>query len=394
MQSRSAVLIASLFAIAVATLSCGDGSSPTAPNPVTTCTFVVTPGSASVPAAGGTTTAHVDTTSSCSWTTRVDASWISLNPAAGTGSADIVVTVRGNDASEQRSAQIAIADKTVSVRQDGRTAVSCEYALDPESQTFAADAGRGRITVQTGETCSWTARALDGWLTIRTLSGTGPGVIEYEFPAYTGTEQRQTRIMVGDRSAIVRQDPPAREACSYTVDPTSARFHWHGGELSVNLTTGARCRWTAASEASWIGLPTPVSGEGSTVVKVHTETYTDDNTRSAPVAIRWPTETAGQNVWISQEGCRYAITGDKVKTFPAAGGQEYAYVIEQAISPECNIPCPWTAEPDVAWIRILSGSPGAGYDRFRYEVLANTTGASRSGAITVMGHRLTIVQTP
>lgn len=234
MQSRSAVLIASLFAIAVATLSCGDGSSPTAPNPVPTCTFVVTPGSASVPAAGGTTTAHVDTTSSCSWTTRVDASWISLNPAAGTGSADIVVTVRGNDAFEQRSAQIAIADKTVSVRQDGRTAVSCEYALDPESQTFAADAGRGRITVQTGETCSWTARALDGWLTIRTLSGTGPGVIEYEFPAYTvQSSAKPASWWAIGRQSCGRIRPRARRAAIRSIPRARGSTGMEGSSVST-----------------------------------------------------------------------------------------------------------------------------------------------------------------
>jgi hypothetical protein len=379
-------------ALAFASVSCK--GSPTAPNPVPSCTIVVTPASASVPASGGTTTVHVDTAASCSWTARPEASWISLSATAGSGPADIVVTVSANDRSELRSGLITIADKNMSIRQDGKAAVSCEYALDPQSQTFGPDAGHGRISVQTDQACGWTATASDSWLTIRTGSGTGPGAIEYEFPANSGIAQRETRITVGDRSATVRQDAPAAEPCSYSVDPTSSRMHWHGGTLDVRLTTGVSCTWTAASGGSWLELLSPGSGSGATTIAARVGSFTEDSTRSAPIEVRWPTPTAGQNVWIAQEGCRYAITGDKFKTFSAEGGRADAYVIEQAVSIDCNIPCTWTAEPTVSWIRIVSGSPGAGYDRFTYEVLANTTGAPRSGAIRVMGQVLSITQTP
>ena len=224
--------------------------------------------------------------------------------------------------------------------------------------------------------------------------GTGPGAIDYELASYSGTAQRETRIVVGDRSAIVRQDPPSAQACSYAVDPTTATLHWHGGTVDVKVTTDGRCTWTAASGGSWIQLATPGAGTGSATITANVGSFTDDATRSAPIEVRWPTATAGQNVHITQEGCRYAITGDKSVTFPAAGGQAYAYVIEQAISINCNVPCQWTAEATVPWIRILSGSPGAGYDRFSYEVLPNTTGTTRSGAIRVMGQVLSITQTP
>jgi hypothetical protein len=286
---------------------------------------------------------------------------------------------------------VIVAERDLSIAQEGRT-MTCEYAVDPERETFEAEAGRGRINVQTGPECGWTARAMDAWVTITRGSGTGPGVIEYEVPAFTGAQARETQIVVGDQSVLVHQDPPLPEACAYGVDIVNATLHWHGGGVTVTLTTGARCQWTADTDASWLQLTTPASGEGSSAVSVQTGSFTDDATRAAALRLRWPTATAGQNVWVTQEGCRYAITIGASASFAAAGGTGEAEVIDQAISPGCNIPCAWTAVPTVPWIRIVSGSPNAGYDRFRYEVLANATGATRVGTIVVMGHVVTVTQ--
>jgi BACON domain-containing protein/all-beta uncharacterized protein len=394
MRSRVQLLAATVVCTAIAALgiSCG-GDSPTTPTPVPTCSFSVTSSTASIPASGGSGSIHIDTSAGCSWTARADVSWITVSPASGTGAADVAVTARANEAVDGRSGQVTVADKPVMFRQEGKAAASCEFALDPASQTWGSTAAHGRVTLQTGDTCAWTARSLDDWVTVRTATGTGSGAIDYDVPAYTGTQQRETRIVVGGASAIVRQDPPAL-SCSYAVDPTSSTMHWHGGALDVRVTTGAGCTWTAAAGADWMALTSAGSGAGSTAVSVSISEFTQDATRSTPLMIRWPTETAGQNVHVTQEGCRYAIAGPTDVTIAAAGGTAEAYVIEQALSASCNIPCRWTAEPQVPWIHIVSGSPGAGYDRFSYRVDANTTAAARTGIINVMGHALTITQTP
>ena len=158
------VIIACTVALTLTGVACND-SSPTAPNPIPTCTFAVTPASAAVPPGGGTTTVHVNTAASCSWTAHAEVSWIALSPTAGAGPADIVAAVQANDKFELRSGQITIADKNMAIRQEGKTAVTCEFGLDPLSQTFGADGGRGRITVQTNSSCAWTATAVDAWLT-------------------------------------------------------------------------------------------------------------------------------------------------------------------------------------------------------------------------------------
>src|SRR5262245_13988975 len=112
MQTRFIRLFIIAFTVTLTGVACNDRS-PTAPNPIPTCSFAVTPTSAAVPPGGGTTTVHVDTAAACSWTARSDASWIALNPTAGAGPADIVATVQANDKFELRAGQITIADKNM-----------------------------------------------------------------------------------------------------------------------------------------------------------------------------------------------------------------------------------------------------------------------------------------
>ena len=394
MQSRFftfAAALAGCLAIFLILVSCG--RSPTAPNPAPSCTFVVTPASASIPAAGGTTTAHVETTASCSWTASAGVSWITLTPSSGTGSADIVVTVRGNDGFDVRSAQITIAEKSMSVRQEGRTAVTCDITLDPESQTWGSGAGNGRLTVRANETCSWTAQSLDAWLTVRTASGTGPGAIDYEFSANQGTEQRETRIVVGDRSAIVRQDPPVPQNCQYSVAPIVFSPCMPSTTLTSSITTQASCSWTASPGASWITIVGASSGTGPGVVSF-TVSDNYDAPRNGVVMVRWPTPTEGQNVQIAQAGCHYGVSKDAL-SFTAAGGTGTFDVLQQSDPYTCGGAlqdrCVWTAQANVSWITITSSMPRSGDNPVAFTVAPNS-GAARTGTITVRDKVVTITQ--
>jgi hypothetical protein len=118
--------------------------------------------------------------------------------------------------------------------------------------------------------------------------------------------------------------------------------------------------------------------------------YPTDDTRAARLELRWPTPTAGQNVWVTQEGCRYGAYPASIAV-GAAGGSQYVNVLTQPISSSCSLGCSWTAVSEVSWIRIASGSPGSGDDRFRIEISPNT-GAARTGRVRVGGQTITVTQ--
>ena len=382
-------LLAALFLAS----ACGGSDSPVTPTPIT-CTYSVPTSTLQVPVTGQTFALSLDTTESCTWTATPSAPWISVTPASGGGATTVTVTVAANDATSDRSAQVAIAGKTVAIVQAGRTITPCSYALQSTSSTVGADGGKGHVTMQTGGGCTWTASSTSSWLTIRTASGSGPGDIEYEVAPYAGTEQRSAQIVAGTASFTVRQDPPPAAPCSYGVDPTGAMLHWHGSSsdgMEVRLTTAGHCSWTVSSDTAWLELLTASSGSGSTAMRVRVNSYTNESTRSAPLMIRWPTSTAGQNVWVTQEGCRYALSVH-VDNVPSSGGRRRVSVFGDPVTVDCMIGCPWTIVNVAPWIHISGSTSRAGDDDFFYDVEANTTGTSRTATIVVGPLTMTVVQ--
>jgi hypothetical protein len=195
--------------------------------------------------------------------------------------------------------------------------------------------------------------------------------------------------LVGCHDSTPATPTPPPKTCDYSVSPLEVTEHWHGTGFSLTITTSAGCSWTASPSEPWIRLDRS-SGDGPASVAVSYGVFTEDATRRAAVQVRWPTATAGQNAWVTQEGCRYGFDLTAA-SFPALGGTRTVTVVTQALSASCSIGCPWTATSSAAWIRITSSMPRAGDDRFSYEVDANT-GSARVGTITVAGRTLTVNQ--
>jgi len=384
---------AATIAVPLFVAACGDKKSPIEPTPVPICTYTVSTSDIQAPAEGRAFTVHVGAGSTCAWTARSDVDWITLSSTSGTGPADVIVNVSANAASAGRNSAVTIADKPIAVQQAGRAITPCSYDLQSTSSTLSAEGGKGRVTMNTAAGCAWTASSTASWITIRTLSGSGPGDIEYEVPGYSGADQRSAQILAGTASFTLRQDPPSAP-CTYGVDPTSAVLHWHGSEgdgMEVRLTTLGHCPWTASSGAPWVELLTASSGTGSAAMRVRVNAYTSETTRSAPLMIRWPSPTAGQNVSITQSGCRYAlsVTTDNV---PASGGRRRVSVFGDPATVDCMVGCPWTIANVAPWIQISGSTTRAGDDDFFYDVATNTTGAQRSATIVVGPLTLTVIQ--
>lgn len=383
------VLVAALLLAA----ACGAGNSLVTPTPIT-CTYSVPTSAVQIAASGQTFVIPIETSASCTWTATPSASWISLSPASGGGATSLTVTVAPNDATSERTAQITVAGKTVPVVQAGRAATPCSYALQSPSSTFGADGGKGSVAMQTGAGCAWTASSTASWITIRTASGSGSGTIDYEVSAFTGTDQRSAQIVAGTASFTVRQDPPPSASCTYSVDPTNAVLHWHGSAgdgMDVQLTTLGHCPWTASSGASWVELLTASSGTGSAAMRVRVNVYTSETPRSATLMIRWPTPTAGQNVSITQSGCRYAISLS-TDNVPAAGGRRRVSVFGDPATVDCMIGCPWAIANVAPWVHVSGSTTRAGDDDVFYDVDQNTTGYQRTAVIAIGPVTLTVVQ--
>lgn len=185
--------------------------------------------------------------------------------------------------------------------------------------------------------------------------------------------------------------PPHAVDCEYRVDPVEALVSPRGATGTVNITTSAGCAWTASVATSSIAL-SATSGTGPAhleyTVQRTARTYSD--TDRNPIAVRWPTRTAGQNVWITQLPiCSIGISGGLTVTVPAAAG-----TTRLAVLADSPFTCPWMATPDVRWITVISptGVQYGDYDGFRFTVQPNDTGSARVGRIAIGEQILTVIQ--
>ena len=82
--------------------------------------------------------------------------------------------------------------------------------------------------------------------------------------------------------------------------------------------------------------------------------------------------------------CTYSVSPKNVSV-PSTGSNASISVITGSS-------CAWTATSAVGWITITSGAAMSGLGSSNYSVAPNTTGALRSGTLTVAGQTVTITQ--
>ncbi len=100
----------------------GVGVSPPS-NPFTfsrSCSYTLSGGSASLPAAGGGTQVGVSTGSGCPWTAESDVAWIALGPASGSGDGTVIATVDANTSNRTRTSTLTVAGQAFTISQAGR----------------------------------------------------------------------------------------------------------------------------------------------------------------------------------------------------------------------------------------------------------------------------------
>ncbi len=83
-----------------------------------TCSYLVAPTSASIPAKSTTGSITVTTTAGCAWTATSNASWLTvLSGASGTGNGTVQIRAASNESATPRSGTLTVAGQTVTLNQ-------------------------------------------------------------------------------------------------------------------------------------------------------------------------------------------------------------------------------------------------------------------------------------
>ena len=173
---------------------------------------------------------------------------------------------------------------------------------------------------------------------------------------------------------------PAPPKCQVSLAPSTAAVNAEGGTSSVAVTTERECSWTVTSEASWITIASPASGQGGGTVEYRVAANLEPAARSGAIVVN------DQRAAIAQAGgCRFTIAPVSQAVADTGGTASVAVTAPAGT-------CTWTAVSGASWITITGGSSGTGNGTVNFTVAANSPANPRTGTLTVAGQTATVIQ--
>jgi hypothetical protein len=180
------------------------GQTITVTQAAASCSYTLSPGSASVPA--DQTEGNqvlLETQAGCAWTASTSASWITLNSTSGSGPATIVYNVSANTGTSERTDTVTVAGQAFTVTQ---AAPPCDCSLSTAMVSVAASASSGNsVAVAASGGCRWNATTKASWVTLNTASGAGDGSLVFSVAANKSQSSRSAAVQVGTETLTVHQ---------------------------------------------------------------------------------------------------------------------------------------------------------------------------------------------
>ncbi len=247
------------------------------------CTYSLSATGANFTETGGMGSVNVVAGTGCTWTAVSNVPWITITSgASGTGNGTVNFIVAANSGAS-RTGTLTIAGQTFTVTQAG-----CDYVLPPTGTAFSAAGGSGSFNVTATAGCAYTAVSNAPWITIVAGSGTGSGTVTFTVEANVGP-QRTGTITVGGQTFTINQ----AGGCSYSIFPTSVNIAGTAVTGSFNLNVGGGCQWTVVSNAPWITITSPASGNGSSLITFSAQANTGA-ARTGTITVGGQTFTVNQ----------------------------------------------------------------------------------------------------
>ncbi|HVG72965.1 MAG TPA: BACON domain-containing carbohydrate-binding protein [Vicinamibacterales bacterium] len=335
------------------------------------------------PASGGAGSVSVATPGGCPWAAASTVTWITVAPAAGSGSGNVNFTVAGNTGAG-RTGTITVGGLAVTIQQASGPSsppAGCTISLQPTSTSIAAAGGTGSVAVTAGTSCPWTASALASWITLTTpASGSGNGSVGFSVAANTTTSSRSGTLNIGGQTFTVNQSA-ATQTCAVSINPTSQSVPATATTgLTVAVTAPGGCSRPATSNATWITVTNGATGSGNGTVTLNVAA----NTGGA----RMGTVTIGsQTFTVNQAGaaptCTYSINPTAMTV-----GDDGAKGLTVAIATGAG--CQWTSSENAGWLDIKSARNGTGSGSITFDVSSHN--GTRTGTLTIAGQTFTVTQ--
>ncbi len=279
----------------------------------------------------------------------------------------------------------------------------CGFDLSLSPETFGADGGSGRITIDaTLQTCDWHVEGKSSWITHDpdTVSGTGDGFVDFTVDPNGEATARNGLLIVANQQvtvtqfgqgaddAIQLQNRGTREPLSGDMDSQAYyRIDVPDGQRRLAVNT-----WSGAGDCDIFlrhdSLPTPSQFDGASTLAGTAENIVLENPESGTwyILVYGYTPYSDAALMATYTHCEIVLSPSS-ELFTSGNGNGRIDV-----SPSSET-CEWTAFSTVPWAVIdADDKAGAGTGSIGYTVSAHTGENVRSGAIRVMGQSVAIEQ--
>lgn len=169
----------------------------------------------------------------------------------------------------------------------------CAFTITGGTASFSGTGGTGSLNVFVPAGCAWTAIPDVPWVTVTSgTSGSGNGFIGFSVSPNATATSRTGILNIGFVQFVISQS--AAPTCNYQVIPTNLNPPANGGVVTVNVTTGSGCNWTANGSATWLSFPSGQSGSGTGALSLAIAANSSTDIRTAAITVAGVTVTFTQ----------------------------------------------------------------------------------------------------
>ena len=323
---------------------------------------------------GGSDSFTIDSNDECEVKqTNGTSSWLTVT----TSDKIVNVTVKANETTTKREAQITVTGKNSGVSKEVKVVQSANsYTFNVQTEILNFNSGISSQTIKVNGNDSWTASSNKSWCKV---PSSGNGNVTVTVDANNDPQERSAEITIkGDNTGntyIVKVNQSG-VGYEFSISDSSLQFEASAGSKTLSVT--GNDSWTASSSDTWCTV-SPTTGQGGRDVTVSVTANTSTTDRNAKVTFRGTNSGKSFEVNVKQYGTNPTLKAELSKTsFASAAGDEAKLTI---ISNES-----WTIKvTGGTWISV-SDANGSGNKTVTVKTTeANTTTSQRSATITVSG---------
>jgi hypothetical protein len=238
----------------------------------------ISPQTATLPAAGGTTSTSLTIAQNVNWTATTSTPWLSItSPENGAGSTTVQVLTAANPTVYERSGTVIVGGQTFTVTQAGLNA-----DVSYEETVFSTDGGSGWVDVSPEGNAQWQAVSNASWLTVAIgASGTGPGSVFIVADPYTNTSQSRTgSVTIAGKTVYLTQ-----RGYTLSISPEVAQVGSNAGAGEFGVAAPISAVWEAIVTQPWITLVGGNTGLGNGTVRYSLAANTTGQTRTGRIIV-------------------------------------------------------------------------------------------------------------